>query len=114
MEKIIPRREESDFNPVINLHELGQVYPRDLPPIESLINQKQRKRIIKKIFKHSADDFQGFLRRLDPVNNWREAYIMIESELMGKKVPLHLDEVLLLTSIVYRRYYPNDEEVEIR
>ena len=113
MEKLIPRREESNFNPVIKVNELGVKSPRELPPVQALLNAKHHKKIVKRIFRGNPVEFLEFLKSVDPVSNWKEAFLKAESELQKRNIRPEIEEATLLMNIIYRRYYPADDEIEI-
>jgi hypothetical protein len=113
MEKLIYRREKDDYNPQINIKKLQENSHRHLPELESLVSPKQRRRIIKKVFHNNEIDFQIFFRKLSSLASWREAFQLVEEELHRRRISSSSAGGTLLINIVYRHYFPHDQEVKI-
>jgi hypothetical protein len=113
MEKLIYRREKDDYNPQINIKKLEENNSLHLPDLESMISSKQRRRIIKKVFHNNEIDFQIFFRKLSSLTSWREAFQLVEEELHRRRISSSSGEGSLVINIVYRHYFPHDQEVKI-
>lgn len=113
MDKLVHRQVEDDYNPVIRLNpgETGKTLV--LLPLKMLITEKQQKKIVKKIFNRDRAAFEAFVALLEPLPSWKEAFPAIEAELARRGLTPYKAEAVLLTSIVYRRYYPYDWEVKV-
>jgi len=113
MEKLIYRREKDDYNPQINIKKLEENSPHHLPDLESLVNPKQQRRIIKKVFHNNEIDFQIFFRKLRSLASWKAAFQLVEEELRQRRISSTSGGATLLINIIYRHYFPHDLEVKI-
>ncbi len=76
-----------------------------LPPIESLIDPKQRKTFIKKLFASKESDYENFIRRLESIKDWKETFQAVELEFSNRKVNPGKDEAVLFTNILFNRFF---------
>lgn len=113
MDKLVHRRAEENYNPVIRFNPGETSKTLVLLPLKMLITEKQQKKIIKKIFNRDRAAFEAFVTSLEPLRSWKEAFQAIETELARRGFTPYKTEAVLLTSIVYRRYYPYDWEVRV-
>lgn len=113
MDKLVHRRAEEDYNPVIRLNPGATSQTLVLLPLKMLITEKQQKKILKKIFNRDRPAYDAFIASLESLRSWKEAFQAIETELTRRGFTPYKTEAVLLTSIVYRRYYPYDWEVRV-
>lgn len=112
MNKLIHRREEQSYDPH-PINTKTNKSTKALPPIQSLLKPKQQKRIVDKIFNKNTSEFEAFLNQLNSVSGWKEAFIKLDDEFSKRKIHSNGDEAVLLANIIYRHFYPYDDEVTI-
>jgi hypothetical protein len=91
----------------------GTKASRNLVTLQSLLNPRSTKIISKKIFSNNESEFMQFIRHLESYQSWQESLKLIETELQKRKVKENDQSAILLTNIVYRRYFPHDDGVKI-
>lgn len=91
----IIRREMIEYQPEVTLVSLFKLF-----------DDKNKKLIQKKIFKKDEEAFDNFVKRLDEVDNWKEAKTIIDDELMMRSIQPFSREALALGDIVFNRYFP--------
>jgi hypothetical protein len=94
LERIIVRSkiEEQPDGPLISL--------------KSLIDEKSRQFIIKKIFDNEMSEYAHFISHLDFIESWKEAKELIDKELILRDVKPFSKEALRLGDLVFNRYFP--------
>jgi len=80
-----------------------------LTSLHTLIDDKSRRMIQKKIFSRDNEAFNKFLDRLETIDNWKEAKQIIDSELMIRSIQPFSREALRLGDLVFNRYFPKKE-----
>ena len=91
----IIRREMIEYQPEVTLVSLFKLF-----------DDKSKKLIQKKIFKKDEEAFDNFVKRLDEIDNWKEAKTIIDDELMMRSIQPFSREALTLGDIVFNRYFP--------
>ena len=81
---------------------------RDLTPFAELFNEREKTRIIRKIFGNDPARFKMFMNTLNGVMTWQEAYNAIEKELQTRRIELDMEEAIQLTDRIYRVFFPDD------
>jgi seryl-tRNA synthetase len=109
MVKILHRHSEADYNKTIKIKTDGTKIQKNLLPLNSLINQKQKKVIIKKIFGNSHAEFEQFVQELEAITEWTAALKRVEAELNKREISLHNPHAVLFTNILFARYFPEAE-----
>lgn len=71
----------------------------------SLIDLKDEKFIKKRIFGDDDSAYQEFIRRLDGLDNWKEAKKYIENEFLARGIDSFSKEALRITDLVFERYF---------
>ncbi len=79
-----------------------------LEDLNVLINPKQRKKFIKKIFRKQERQFQEFITLLNGTPTWKNASILIDSFFYQQGVNPYSKEALEFSDLVYNRYFPKD------
>jgi hypothetical protein len=74
--------------------------------LRDLIEDKDKTMIQRKIFKKDCIAYDGFIDRLDEINNWKEAKQTIDNELFFRSIQPFSREALLLSDLVFNRYFP--------
>jgi hypothetical protein len=105
------RDDDDDIQPLEKYNDAKTM--RKLDPLESLLNPRTIKLINSKVFKGNESEFKQFIRDLESYRSWQESLKKIEDELSRRRVKQNDQGAVMLTNIVYRRYYPHDEGVKI-
>jgi len=105
------RNSDDDFSPLEN--DKGSKSPRNLIDLHSLLNPRTTKLISKRIFNNNDIEFHRFIEHLGSHQSWQESLKAIETELNERKIRENDQTAVLLTNIVYRRYFPHDDGVKI-
>lgn len=74
--------------------------------LQSIIDEKSKRLIQKKIFEKDEISFNNFIMRLEDVDNWKEAKHIIDEELLLRSVQPFSKEALTLGDLVFNRYFP--------
>jgi len=82
-----------------------------LEDIQNMIVGRNRKKVIKKLFKKSEDDFNSLIDTLNAQPSWKEASVIIDEEFYQRSVNPYSKEALLFSDIVYNRFFPKDKYV---
>lgn len=82
-----------------------------LEDINNFITGKNRKRIIKKLYKRKEDHFIKFISLLNEQTNWKEASVVIDEEFYQKGINPYSKEALLFSDLIYMRFFPKDKYV---
>ena len=77
-----------------------------LVALNSIIDEKSKKLIQKKIFEKDDIVYNNFIMRLESVDNWKEAKQIIDEELLIRAVQPFSKEALTLGDLVFNRYFP--------
>lgn len=85
---------------------------RNLISCEELFIQDQdwldkRNRAVKKIFNGNENEFKQFLSRIEPLQQWKDAMVVIEEEFAKRKVKSDTREATGLTDVLFKRYFPS-------
>jgi len=86
---------------------------RQLVSLDSLLNPRTTKLINSKVFKGNEAEFKKFIQDLESFRSWQDSLKKIEDELNRRKVKYNDQGAVMLTNVVYRRYFPNDDGVII-
>ena len=101
---IVNTKDPEDF--IIN-HDMIEYQPEGpLAALSSLIDEKSKRLIQKKIFKKDDVAYVNFICRLEEIYNWKEAKQIIDDELMMRSIPPFSKEALTLGDLVFNRYFP--------
>lgn len=111
MFEIFHRYKDCGPNRIITIHNSGTKKNVKLPPLKSLITAKQRREIIKKLFEGNEAEFESLINELESVTEWRAALERTEKALNKREIYLHDPEAILLTDILYSRYFPENEPI---
>jgi len=106
MVKILHRHSEAYYNKTIKIKNNGTKIQKNLLPLNSLFDQKQRKAIIKKLFRNNHAEFEQFVQELEAIKDWPEALKRVEGELSKREISLHNPDAVLFTDILFSRYFP--------
>ncbi len=81
---------------------------RKKEPLESKIDDKTRKSLIKKLFGGDAGSYSSLLQQLEEAESWRVAKILIDNELFKRDVDPFSREAIKLVDLIYGRFYPEE------
>ena len=68
---------------------------------------EKRDRAVKKLFNGNLNDFNQFLSRIEPLQEWKEAMDVIEDEFSKRKIRPDGKEATGLTDVLFKRYFPS-------
>jgi len=91
--------------PIIYRAKLEQQPPGPFPSLLQLIDEKNRKLFVRKIFDRDADAYMDFIQRLESVLTWKEAKSLLDQELQRRKRNPYSKEVIRLSDLVFGRYF---------
>jgi hypothetical protein len=94
-------------------HYNGKKTFHNLVSLDTLFNPRTIKLINNKVFKGNESEFRQFIQHLDSYQSWQESLKLIETELTRRNIKQNDQGAVMLTNIVYRRYYPHDDGVKI-
>lgn len=77
-----------------------------LEDLYQLIEDKDKKTYIKKLFKKKDKEFFEFLNQLNAAKNWKDANTIIEDTFYQHEVNPYQKEAIEFTDAVYTRYFP--------
>jgi hypothetical protein len=83
---------------------------KQLSSLKSLIQSRQKKEIVKKIFGNNEKEFEKLIDELEPIKNWTDAFKRVERELNKRNIYLHEPDAILFTNILYFRYFPDEDQ----
>ncbi len=81
---------------------------KNLTPFVSLFNEREKGRLVRKLFRDDPVKFNAFMQVLDTKMTWHEAYQSIESEMNARKIDMDLEEARQLTDRIYLVFFPDD------
>lgn len=79
--------------------------------INKIIVGRNRKRIIKKLFKKKENEFNSFVNILNSQNSWKEASLIIDEEFYQRGINPYSKEAIMFSDMVYTRFFPKDKYV---
>jgi hypothetical protein len=91
--------------PVIYRSKLEQQPPGPFPSLTQLIDEKNRKLFVRKIFDRDVDGYTEFIQRLELVQTWKEAKQLLDQELNRRKISPYSKEVIRLSDLIFGRYF---------
>lgn len=110
MVELLSRYKYQGYNKEIKINNKADKLEKQLSSLRSLIQPKQKKEIIKKIFGNSEQEYQNLIDELEPVKNWTEALKRVERALNKRNIPLHEADAIFFTNILYFRYFPDENK----
>ncbi|MFQ5863732.1 MAG: hypothetical protein ACE5IW_00725 [bacterium] len=90
---------------IINRRDIESQPPGPYPALHTLIDQKNRKIFIKKIFRKDGQQYIEFIQRLEKQDKWKEAKAIIDAELEKRGIKPYSKEAILLGDVVFSRYF---------
>lgn len=77
-----------------------------LEDLYKVIEDKDKKTYIKKLFKKKDKEFFDLLNQLNQINNWKDANVLIEDTFYNHEINPYQKEAIAFTDAVYTRYFP--------
>ncbi len=107
-ERLLPRIvfQEEEKGPVYQSQREHQP-PGPYPSIQSLIDSKDYKVLVHKIFERDERAFRSFIDKVDQVDKWRDAKQLIDWELNKRRLDPYCKEAVKLGDIVFAKYFNN-------
>ncbi len=87
----------------------------DLPleDLSGMVKGRLRRKVIKRLFKKSEDDFMQFVEQLNTLRNWKDASRTIDDEFYERGINPYSKEAILLSDIIYIRFFPKDKYMNV-
>lgn len=82
-----------------------------LEDLNALIVGRNRRKIVKKLFRKQEQDFTNFLEILNKETSWKVASKMIDDEFYEREINPYSKEAISLSDIIYLRFFPKDKYV---
>jgi len=84
---------------------------KPLEDINNLIVGRNRKKVIKRLFKKKEDQFKNFINILNQQTAWKDASVIIDEEFYERSINPYSKEAIMFSDIVYLRFFPKDKYV---
>ncbi len=84
---------------------------KPLEDINNLIVGRNRKKIIKKLFKKKEEQFKKFVQTLNQLPAWKDASVIIDEEFYERGINPYSKEAIMFSDIIYLRFFPKDKYV---
>ncbi len=97
---------EEEQGPVFHAQREHQP-PGPYPSIQTLIDSKDYKILVQKLFSRDERAFRTFIDKVDQVDKWREAKQLIDWELNKRRLDPYCKEAVKLGDIVFAKYFNN-------
>ena len=68
---------------------------------------EKRDRAVKKLFNGNVNDFNQFMSRIEPVQEWKDAMDVIDEEFAKRKIRADGKDATGLTDVLFKRYFPS-------
>jgi len=95
-------------NWIIDRNKIEQQPDGPLEPMENLIDEKNRKFLVKKIFDQDCSAYENFISKLNEIDNWKKAKEVIEIELHQRHIMPFSKEALRLGDLAFTRYFKKE------
>jgi hypothetical protein len=79
--------------------------------VNKIITGRNRKKIVKKLFKKKENEFNSFVDILNSQTNWKEASVIIDEEFYQRGINPYSKEAIMFSDMVYTRFFPKDKYV---
>ncbi len=80
-----------------------------LEDIYTLIEDRDKKVYIKKLFKKKDKEFFNLLNEINAASNWKDANMIIEDTFYNLEINPYQKEAIAFTDAVYSRYFPKEK-----
>lgn len=77
-----------------------------IPSLATIIDPRSRKILIRKIFRKDEVAFNAFIEKMEATVTWKEAKVMIDTELHRRNVDIFCREAIRLGDLIFSRYFP--------
>jgi hypothetical protein len=85
--------------------------PGPYPSIHTLIDAKDSKVFVLKLFERDERAYQTFIDKVDRIDKWREAKQLIDWELNKRKLDPYSREAVKLGDVVFSKYFTNSRYI---
>ncbi|NIR48521.1 hypothetical protein GWO43_08830 [candidate division KSB1 bacterium] len=96
---------EYDEELIINRSDIESQPPGPYPALYDLIDARDRKVFIKKLFGKNKEQYLEFIDRLEQMDSWKDAKAAIDEELRVRDISPYSKEAVLLGDVVFSRYF---------
>lgn len=90
---------------LVNRAKIEAQPPGPYPSLTQLIDEKNRRVFIKKIFQKDLDTYLSFVERLEAIKTWKEAKAFLDHEFQQRRVNPYSKEAIRLSDVVFKRYF---------
>jgi len=84
---------------------------KPLADLNTMVTGRQRKKIIKKLFKKNENEFMSFVELVNGQSAWKEASVTIDNEFYERGINPYSKEAIMLSDIIYLHFFPKDSYV---
>jgi len=84
---------------------------QSMEDVNKIITGRNRKKIVKNLFKKKENEFISFVDILNSQTNWKEASVIIDEEFYQRGINPYSKEAILFSDMVYTRFFPKDKYV---
>lgn len=89
-----------------------QAIPPDAIDLRALIDNRKRRKFLKKIFKKDEAHFNTVIDTLNSITSWKEASVFIDEIFIMNDVDPFSREAIRFTDLIYSRFFPTNRESE--
>ncbi len=82
-----------------------------LADLNEMIKGRQRRKIIKRLFRKNEQEFLKFLQLINNQPNWKSASHIIDDEFYNREINPYSKEAIALSDVIYLRFFPKDKYV---
>jgi hypothetical protein len=79
--------------------------------LNKLLVGRNRKRVLKKLFKKDEKAFSAVLSQLNALTAWKDASLIIDDQFYERSINPYSKEAILFSDTVYTRFFPKDKYV---
>jgi hypothetical protein len=82
-----------------------------LEDLNKLFVGRNRKRVLKKLFKKDEKAFTRVLNQLNELTTWKDASLIIDDQFYERSINPYSKEAILFSDTIYTRFFPKDKYV---
>lgn len=97
---------DDPYNQIIERSQIEKQPEGPIEPLIELIEEKEAKFLIKRVFNSRKTEYDKFIERLEAIDNWKKAKEIIDVELNLRGIKPFSKEALKLGDLVFNRYFP--------
>ncbi|MBD3224624.1 MAG: hypothetical protein GF313_07835 [Caldithrix sp.] len=82
-----------------------------LEDINNMIKGRKRRKIVKKLFNKDEAELLQFINNINVLETWKDASHVMDDEFYKRGINPYSKEAILLSDIIYMRFFPKDKYV---